>query len=151
MSVKLLTEHHLEFLSSKGGCTGSFESTLVKMSHWWKSHVAAQIYCTQCFRVPTEIQKHNSMILKIFHDQQCNFHDYLMHRLQPPLLAATTPAECRSCMHFEMKRQLVFWLLVVLSHYFTKFLDFYMIIQVFFKFHDFSMHGTFFSDFPGFP
>ena len=30
MIVKLLTEHHLEFLSLKGGCTGSFESTLVK-------------------------------------------------------------------------------------------------------------------------
>ena len=31
MSVKLLTEHHLKFLSLKGGCTGSSESTLVKM------------------------------------------------------------------------------------------------------------------------
>ena len=31
MSVKLLTEHHLEFLSLKGGCTSSSESTLVKM------------------------------------------------------------------------------------------------------------------------
>ena len=30
MSVKLLTEHNLEFLSLKGGCTGSSESTLVK-------------------------------------------------------------------------------------------------------------------------
>ena len=30
MSVKLPTEHHLEFLSLKGGCTGSSESTLVK-------------------------------------------------------------------------------------------------------------------------
>ena len=30
MSVTLLTEHHLEFLSSKGGCTGSSESILVK-------------------------------------------------------------------------------------------------------------------------
>ena len=28
---------------------------------------------------------------------------------------------------------------------------FSMIIQVFFKFHDFSMHGTLFCDFPGFP
>ena len=37
MTVKLLTEHHLEFLSLKGGCTGSSESTLVKMSHCWKS------------------------------------------------------------------------------------------------------------------
>ena len=27
----------------------------------------------------------------IFHDQQCNFHDYLMHGLQPPLLAASSP------------------------------------------------------------
>ena len=30
MTVKLLTEHHLEFLSLKGGRTGSSESTLVK-------------------------------------------------------------------------------------------------------------------------
>ena len=37
MSVNLLTEHHLEFLSLKGGCTGSSESTLVKMPHCWKS------------------------------------------------------------------------------------------------------------------
>ena len=44
MSVKLLTEHHLEFLSLKGGCTGSSESTLVKMPHCWKSHVAAHMY-----------------------------------------------------------------------------------------------------------
>ena len=27
----------------KGGCIGSSESTLVKMSHRWKSHVTAQI------------------------------------------------------------------------------------------------------------
>ena len=32
MSVKLLTEHHLEFLSLKGGCRGSSEYKLVKMS-----------------------------------------------------------------------------------------------------------------------
>ena len=30
MIVKLLTEHHFEFLSLKGGCRGSSESTLVK-------------------------------------------------------------------------------------------------------------------------
>ena len=30
MIVMLLTEHHLEFLSLKGGCRGSSESTLVK-------------------------------------------------------------------------------------------------------------------------
>ena len=33
MIVKLLTEHHLEFLSLKGGCRGSSESTLAKMSN----------------------------------------------------------------------------------------------------------------------
>ena len=43
MSVQLLTEHHLEFLSFKGGCTGSSESSFVKMPHCWKSRVAAQI------------------------------------------------------------------------------------------------------------
>ena len=38
MIFKLLTEHHLEFLSLKGGCIGSSESTLVKMPYCWKSH-----------------------------------------------------------------------------------------------------------------
>ena len=43
----LLTEGHLEFLSLKGGWAGSSESTLVKMPHRWKSHVAAQL----CFLI----------------------------------------------------------------------------------------------------
>ena len=43
MTVKLLTEHHLEFLSLKGGHTGSSESTYVKIPHCWKSHVMTQI------------------------------------------------------------------------------------------------------------
>ena len=42
MSVKLLTEHHLEFLSSKGGCTGSSEYIHIKMPHCWKSCVKSQ-------------------------------------------------------------------------------------------------------------
>ena len=32
MTLTLLTEHHLEFLSIKGGCTG------------WKSHVEAHLF-----------------------------------------------------------------------------------------------------------
>ena len=44
MSVKLLTEHDLEFLSLKGVCTGSSEAILVKMAHCLKSHVAAHMY-----------------------------------------------------------------------------------------------------------
>ena len=43
MIVKLLTEHHLEFLSLKGGCRGSSKSTLVKMSNCWKSHALAML------------------------------------------------------------------------------------------------------------
>ena len=40
MSVEQLTEHHSEFLSLKGGCIGSSESTHVKchivgtLMHW---------------------------------------------------------------------------------------------------------------------
>ena len=33
MNIKLLTKHHLEFLSLKRGYKGSFESILVKMPH----------------------------------------------------------------------------------------------------------------------
>ena len=44
MSVKLLTERHLEFLSLKGGSTGSSESTLVKMPHCWKSRRGSKFY-----------------------------------------------------------------------------------------------------------
>ena len=43
MSVKLLTKHHLEVLSLKGGCRSLPESTHVKMPHCWKSHALAQI------------------------------------------------------------------------------------------------------------
>ena len=46
MIAKLLTDHHLEFLSLKGGFRAASESTLVKMSNCWKSHVAAHIVCS---------------------------------------------------------------------------------------------------------
>ena len=52
------------------------------------------------------------------HDQQCNFHDYLMYHLHPPLLAASSPCKaiirhaetvmylnkhaCRLSMHLEI-------------------------------------------------
>ena len=54
MSVKLLTEQHLEFLSLNGGCADSSEYTLVKMPHCWKSHVVAQMY-----RMSLECDKSN--------------------------------------------------------------------------------------------
>ena len=46
MTVKLLSEDNLEYLNLKGGCTGSSESTLVKMQHCWKSHYL--ILLVQC-------------------------------------------------------------------------------------------------------
>ena len=54
MNVKVLTEHFLEFLSLTGGCTGSSESSLVKMPHCWKSHVMVPIFRIQC--IPNLIQ-----------------------------------------------------------------------------------------------
>ena len=57
MSVKLLTEQHLEFISLKGGCTGSFESTLVKILHCWKSHVMAQILHTMSIQISWLMKK----------------------------------------------------------------------------------------------
>ena len=49
MIVKLLTEHLLEFLSFKGGCRGSSESTQVKMPNGWKSHALAHLIIDSCF------------------------------------------------------------------------------------------------------
>ena len=54
MSVKLLNEHNMEFLSLTGDCRDSSESTLVKMSHCWKTNVTAQL-----------VWKHNMEICKI--------------------------------------------------------------------------------------
>ena len=44
MIVKLLTEHHLEFLSLTEGWRVLSESTLIKMSNFWKSHAAAHFF-----------------------------------------------------------------------------------------------------------
>ena len=46
LTVKLLTEHHLEFLSLKGCCTGLSKSALVNIPHCWKSHAAAYFKLT---------------------------------------------------------------------------------------------------------
>ena len=54
MIVKLLTEHHLEFLSLKGGCRGWSESTHVKMSNCWKSHAAAHLSTRLAFTAVLE-------------------------------------------------------------------------------------------------
>ena len=52
ITLGLLTEHHLEFLSLKGGGTGSSESIHVKihvkMPHCWKSHAMAHMFYIFC-------------------------------------------------------------------------------------------------------
>ena len=52
MTVKLLTEHLLEFVSLKGGCTGSSESTHAKCHIVEKLHIVAHLYvhllCRMC-------------------------------------------------------------------------------------------------------
>ena len=57
MSVKLLTEHYLEFLSLKGGCTGLSESTLVKY-HIVGNHMSRLIcllrHCYLCYTCTRE-------------------------------------------------------------------------------------------------
>ena len=52
MIIKLLTEHHLEFLSLKRGCRGTSESTHVIMPHSWKSHATAHMFVA-CPKVKT--------------------------------------------------------------------------------------------------
>ena len=65
MTVKLLTERHLEFLSFKGGYAGSSESTFAKMPYCWKSHVVAQFnLLSTCIYV-----------LKINESQSTNYHN----------------------------------------------------------------------------
>ena len=73
MSVKQLTERHLEFLRLKGGCTGLSESTLVKMPHCWKSHVTTQmfrsvqaIYASQAFPYAFLSIKYKNMCMSVY-------------------------------------------------------------------------------------
>ena len=75
-SIKLMTEHHLEYLSLKGSYMGLSESTLDKIPQCWKLRVTAHLYdvftgtyipwcaCTraqadQCICFPTGLFSHN--------------------------------------------------------------------------------------------
>ena len=63
MVVKLLTEHYLEFLSFKGGCRGSSESTHIKMPHCTKSHAKAKITVQKYF-VEENVEFHTQCLCK---------------------------------------------------------------------------------------
>ena len=62
LSSSLLTEHHLEFLSLKGGCTGSSESTLVKC-HIVGNHMSRLKFKLQ----QSSIFRFNFLFLKMGH------------------------------------------------------------------------------------
>ena len=62
MIVKLLTEHHLEFLSFKGGCRVSSESTRVKMLHRMKSRAKAPMF--HCFGNYRAVVYHSSYVFR---------------------------------------------------------------------------------------
>ena len=62
----------------KGGCTGLSESTLVKIPHFWKSYVAAQINIS-CFAVLEEVPI-NSMVGCVLHDHSPNVVKYTIKK-----------------------------------------------------------------------
>ena len=69
MIVKLLTEHHLEFLSLKGGCRGSPESTYVKMPHCWKFYALAHIsFCLRSESNMAGVYEDASELEKLIHE-----------------------------------------------------------------------------------
>ena len=75
MKIKLLAEHHLEFQGFKGGCTGSYESTLVKMQHCWKSHATAHFLLALNILTPGKLS--TTFKPKGTHHAPVNTHDAL--------------------------------------------------------------------------
>ena len=73
MIVKLLNEHHLEFLSFKGGCTDSSESTLVKLPHCWKSRAMAHFLAPHCHN--------NSMLVILYTSQMIYMYEALCDKI----------------------------------------------------------------------
>ena len=69
MSVKLLNEHSLEFLSLKGGCPSSSESIHDKIPHCWKSHVAAHypLYFNLSAMTTTALIKFYLYLVSVLH------------------------------------------------------------------------------------
>ena len=63
LMIVVFPDHtHLLFLI--GGCTGSSESTLVKMPHCWKSHVAAQMRMARYATITDHRTTHGTCTLR---------------------------------------------------------------------------------------
>ena len=86
MIIKLLTEHHLEFLSLKGGCRGSSESTLVKMSNCWKSHARALIFYLLSLFTHCICAKSRDRTLKEYVEDKCCVKYQTAHRTRKKLI-----------------------------------------------------------------
>ena len=69
MAVKLLTEYHLEFLSLKGGCTGSTDST----------HVKCRIVGNHMSRLKCHVMLHYTRLLKpnVLNPVTCTYHTHM--------------------------------------------------------------------------
>ena len=100
-SVRLLTEHHLEFLSLKGGCTGSSESTLVKKSHCWKSHVMTQLcgICSYLIFFYLKLEARDKMMKRCLVVTRC-----LPHPVTPITLARSNIATKPSVLAFTSQQ-----------------------------------------------
>ena len=88
-------------------CSSETENVKILLIYkWWLHHfnmgldARKSLYCMQTTMTQTSLpisgfpQKFRNTIPWFVHDftfQQCNFHDYFMHDLQPPLLAASSP------------------------------------------------------------
>ena len=73
--VKLQTEHHLEFLNCKGGCTGSSESTIVKTPPclfeiiWHAAHMLLVLKrdCAKTYvKTDEQVNNHNFLLFFFF-------------------------------------------------------------------------------------
>ena len=82
MSIKLLTEHHLEFLSSKDDCTCSSETIHVKIPHCWKSHLAAHISTHSCLNYEVHLLFEHGFYIETTSNGH-RFHDVAQYGLNP--------------------------------------------------------------------
>ena len=115
MRVKLLTKHHLEFLSLKGGCTGSSESTLVKMPHCWKSHAAAQ----SCVLTPESV--HCLLLLPLCVTCVRSWFCNIVHCVLSSLANMSLSGEKRELLSLLYFTLIVFFLLCVYVFVFSVF------------------------------
>ena len=72
MSFKQLTAHHLEFLSLTGGCTGSSESTLVKIPHCRKSHTVKPVLNSHSQKDKKLVFKANYRLMQVKSIAECS-------------------------------------------------------------------------------